>query len=157
MRPIIATFRSVRDKENILRHTSSSRILKQKGIFVTEDFSNKRTVPKGAAAASGHKGAISEVNHQSIFVLQLGQCNLPNISAVLQFTNLLFPVLQKLKNAEDKVKGNLKNIKAVNNNNPDRSQLESSAGMSDQMSSCNSDYAPSSNSGNSSSGNYTDD
>ena len=36
-----------------------------------------------------------------------------------------------------------------------RQNMESSAGMSDQMSSCNSDYAPSSNSG--SSGNYTDD
>ena len=35
--------------------------------------------------------------------------------------------------------------------------LESSAGMSDRMSSCShSDYAPSSNSGNSSSGAYTD-
>merc|ERR1719510_1235556 len=42
VRPIIATFRSIRDKENILRHTSSSKILRQKGIFVTEDFSNKR-------------------------------------------------------------------------------------------------------------------
>jgi hypothetical protein len=38
-----------------------------------------------------------------------------------------------------------------------RINLESSAGMSDRMSSCNSDYAPSSNSGNSSSGAFTDD
>ncbi len=37
-----------------------------------------------------------------------------------------------------------------------RLNLESSAGMSDRMSSCNSDYAPSSNSGNSSSGAFTD-
>ena len=38
-----------------------------------------------------------------------------------------------------------------------RRDLESSAGMSDRMSSCShSDYAPSSNSGNSSSGAYTD-
>ena len=42
VRPIIATFRSVRDKENILRHASSSKILRQKGIFVTEDFGNKK-------------------------------------------------------------------------------------------------------------------
>ena len=47
---------------------------------------------------------------------------------------------------------------AANQLSPDtaaetRSNLESSAGMSDRMSSCNSDYAPSSNSGNSSSGN----
>ena len=56
MRPIIATFRSIRDKENILRHTSSSKILRQKGIFVTEDFSNKR--------AQGHlqKAAQSDVS-----------------------------------------------------------------------------------------------
>ena len=47
--------RSIRDKENILRHTSSSKILRQKGIFVTEDFSNKR--------AQGHlrKAAQSDV------------------------------------------------------------------------------------------------
>ena len=42
-------------------------------------------------------------------------------------------------------------------NRDSRRDLESSAGMSDRMSSCShSDYAPSSNSGNSSSGAYTD-
>ena len=46
VRPIVATFRSVRDKENILRHTTSSRILRGKGISVTEDFSNKRQAGK---------------------------------------------------------------------------------------------------------------
>ena len=31
IRPIVAGFKSVRDKENILRHTTSSKILKQRG------------------------------------------------------------------------------------------------------------------------------
>ena len=46
---------------------------------------------------------------------------------------------------------------SLSTDDSNRANLESSAGMSDQMSSCNSDYAPSSNSGNSSSGNFTDD
>ena len=60
-----------------------------------------------------------------------------------------------MKNAEEQIKKTL-------GNKADRSETaemspESTAGMSDQMSSCNSDYAPSNNSGNSSSGAYTDE
>ena len=63
MRPIVATFRSVRDKENILRHTSSSRILRQKGISVTEDFSNKRQHSKGGDKVELRKSVkLSEVS-----------------------------------------------------------------------------------------------
>jgi len=135
VRPIVATFRSVRDKENILRHTTSSRILRGKGISVTEDFSNKR-------AAGGDKGKVEPIKVKK---LTEGQ--------------------KKLKIAEEKVRTSLGKGTVNNDNSADasdtqqasdpRQNMESSAGMSDQMSSCNSDYAPSSNSG--SSGNYTDD
>jgi len=130
VRPIVATFRSVRDKENILRHTTSSRILRGKGISVTEDFSNKRQAGKDG------KVELKKTIKQS----------------------------EKLKIAEEKVRGSLGKGAVNNGNSADasdtqgsdpRQNMESSAGMSDQMSSCNSDYAPSSNSG--SSGNYTDD
>ena len=65
MRPIVATFRSVRDKENILRHTTSSRILRGKGISVTEDFSNKRQA--GAEKGKVEKKTIrqSEVKNET--------------------------------------------------------------------------------------------
>ena len=46
VRPIVACFRSLRDKENILRHANSSKQLKQKGVYVTEDFSNKNKPKK---------------------------------------------------------------------------------------------------------------
>ena len=58
MSPIIATFRSNRDKENILRHASSSKLLRQKGVFVTEDFSNKRVQGR---RKTGRKLAQSDV------------------------------------------------------------------------------------------------
>ena len=37
--------KSIRDKENILRHASSNRPLKQAGVYVTEDFSSKKVGP----------------------------------------------------------------------------------------------------------------
>jgi len=67
--------------------------------------------------------------------------------------------MQKLLAVENKIKSTLGPINGKSNNNGDtadnRSNLASSAGMDDRMSSCNSDYAPSSNSG--SSGPYSDD
>ena len=63
VRPIVATFRSIRDKENILRHTTSSKILRQKGISVTEDFSNKRQNSKNGDKVELRKRIIlSEVS-----------------------------------------------------------------------------------------------
>ena len=41
VRPVIAGFRSLRDKENILRHCTSSKSMKKDGIYCTEDFSSK--------------------------------------------------------------------------------------------------------------------
>ena len=74
MRPIVATFRSIRDKENILRHTTSSRILRQKGISVTEDFSNKRQASKNTEKVELRKRIVlSEVNNtthcKDIFII----------------------------------------------------------------------------------------
>ena len=67
--------------------------------------------------------------------------------------------MTKLLAVENKIKSTLGPPTMSNNNNAngdsERSNLASSAGMDDRMSSCNSDYAPSSNSG--SSGAYTDD
>ena len=71
--------------------------------------------------------------------------------------------MQKLLAVENKIKSTLGPINGKSNgsnNNGDtpeiRSNLASSyGGMDDRMSSCNSDYAPSSNSG--SSGPYSDD
>ena len=72
---------------------------------------------------------------------------------------LTFQNMQKLLAVENKIKSTLGPINGKSNNNGDtadnRSNLASSAGMDDRMSSCNSDYAPSSNSG--SSGPYSDD
>ena len=64
MSPIIATFRSNRDKENILRHASSSKLLRQKGVFVTEDFSNKRVQGR---RKTGRKVAQSDVRNSNVF------------------------------------------------------------------------------------------
>ena len=64
MSPIIATFRSNRDKENILRHASSSKLLRQKGVFVTEDFSNKRVQGR---RKTGRKVAQSDVRYSNVF------------------------------------------------------------------------------------------
>ena len=68
--------------------------------------------------------------------------------------------MQKLLAVEIKIKSTLgpplsNDNKNTNGDTDNRSNLSTSAGMDDRMSSCNSDYAPSSNSG--SSGNYTDD
>lgn len=57
IRPIIAGFRSIRDKENILRHCTSSKVLRQMGITVTEDFSSKRRNVVGAAEGDSGGGA----------------------------------------------------------------------------------------------------
>ena len=69
MRPIVATFRSVRDKENILRHTTSSRILRGKGISVTEDFSNKRQAGKDGKVELKKTIKQSEVKKKTITIL----------------------------------------------------------------------------------------
>ena len=63
MRPIIATFRSLRDKENILRHASSSRSLKKDGVYVTEDYGNKVRKPKNQLQSPTKT---SEVSFQSL-------------------------------------------------------------------------------------------
>ena len=54
VRPIVAGFKSLRDKENILRHCTSSKVLKTQAIYVTEDFSAKRS-RKLDQAGSRHK------------------------------------------------------------------------------------------------------
>ena len=49
------SFQSIRDKENILRHASSNRPLKQAGVYVTEDFSSKKVIAKGGVPGSPTK------------------------------------------------------------------------------------------------------
>ena len=53
--PKILSFQSIRDKENILRHASSNRPLKQAGVYVTEDFSSKKVIAKGGVPGSPTK------------------------------------------------------------------------------------------------------
>ena len=56
------------DKENILRHTTSSKILRSKGISVTEDFSNKRQASKNINAVELRKKIVlSDVSRALIF------------------------------------------------------------------------------------------
>ena len=73
VRPIVATFRSVRDKENILRHTTSSRILRGKGISVTEDFSNKRQAGKDGKVELKKTIKQSEVKKIITLLFKLGE------------------------------------------------------------------------------------
>ena len=69
MRPIIATFRSVRDKENILRHASSSRSLKKDGIFVTEDYGNKVRKPKNPNQSPTKTSEVSWILCKKLIIL----------------------------------------------------------------------------------------
>ena len=52
-------FQSIRDKENILRHATSNRPLKQAGIYVTEDFSSKT---KNVSKSGKVPGSPSKIN-----------------------------------------------------------------------------------------------
>lgn len=135
VRPIVAGFRSLRDKENILRHCTSSKELKKKNIFVTEDFSSKK-----------QRAPVNPLE-QVIPVSPTKRSTLPS------------PKKSPKKKAGRK--NNVVGMKDSSSSNNlldlGRDQMESSAGLSDRMSSCNSDYAPSSNSGHSSSGAFTDD
>ena len=68
MRPIIATFRSLRDKENILRHASSSRSLKKDGVYVTEDYGNKVRKPKNQLQSPTKTSEVSFPSLKKSFV-----------------------------------------------------------------------------------------
>lgn len=149
IRPIVAGFRSIRDKENILRHASSSRILKQKGIYVTEDFSSKKQLDKPARPIPDQALKLIET-HQ----LQQGGKN--NFEEGQEGEDLE-DVADEDEDINGRSDGPGNAANTLQAGADVRYNLQSSAGMSDRMSSCNSDYAPSSNSGNSSSGAFTDD
>ena len=68
MRPIIATFRSLRDKENILRHASSSRSLKKDGVYVTEDYGNKVRKPKNQPQSPTKTSEVSSFPFHKLFL-----------------------------------------------------------------------------------------
>ena len=68
MRPIIATFRSLRDKENILRHASSSRSLKKDGVYVTEDYGNKVRKPKNQLQSPTKTSEVSSFPFHKLFL-----------------------------------------------------------------------------------------
>ena len=53
------SFQSIRDKENILRHATSNRPLKQAGVYVTEDFSSKT---KNVAKTGKVPGSPTKIN-----------------------------------------------------------------------------------------------
>ncbi len=112
-KPLVVGFKSLKDKDNILRHTN---LLRREGIYITEDTTGKVPPWMKASPPSPFKKKQSESVSSS------------NGSA-----------------------GNRKSIGGASNTS--KKILE----QSDHMSSCNSDYAPSSHSGNSSSGAFTDD
>lgn len=189
IRPIVAGFKSVRDKENILRHCTSSKILKQRAIYVTEDFSSKssrkvdqeRVWKDGVIAKENPVGMPGSPTKKPI-----APASPRKVNGTMEYEPMPSPTKntgsptkqRKVPPASPKktLNKNLKNNSISVNKRPvaeaiipqpnkypqlrreSRSLLESSAGMSDRMSSCShSDYAPSSNSGNSSSGAFTDD
>ena len=98
MSPIIATFRSNRDKENILRHASSSKLLRQKGVFVTEDFSNKRVQGR---RKTGRKLAQSDVRVYVYTYLSNVFCRLTTAQRMKSCTHFL------KKNTQRKVNKNM--------------------------------------------------
>lgn len=110
-RPLVVGFRSLKDKDNILRHTN---LLRKQGISITEDTTGK--LPPWMAKKPGGGGGSPSKKRKD--PAAAGPSGRQPHSRTREAALLL---------------------------------------ESDHMSSCNSDYAPSSHSGNSSSGAYTDD
>lgn len=160
VRPIIAGFRSLRDKENILRHCTSSKSMKKQGIYCTEDFSSKGATRSTGAAPPGSPTKLSPASPRKSPKKQSSK--MPSSPEKKSSSQTKEPSFKEQIAASSKVLRNMNNKKAPaatpasKKLDLDRELMESSAGLSDRMSSF-SDYAPSSNSGNSSSGAYTDD
>ncbi len=113
-RPLVVGFKSLKDRDNILRHTN---LLRKQGIYITEDTTGKRppwmkTGPPGSPAKKNKFGAAAAA---------------------------AAPASSSSGGGANK-----------------RREAAAALMESDHMSSCNSDYAPSSHSGNSSSGAFTD-
>jgi hypothetical protein len=65
---------SIRDKENILRHATSNKQMKQAGVFVTEDFSSKKVTGKSSKGPGSPSKTVTLVgSHWWYKGMRLGQ------------------------------------------------------------------------------------
>ena len=131
--------------------------MKKQGIYCTEDFSSKGTTR--ATAATGPDPLNPPGSPKKLTPTSPRKSPIKSkISSSPKKSPSKEPSFKDQIAAGSKVLRNLNNKKHQPNKklDLDRELMESSAGLSDRMSSF-SDYAPSSNSGNSSSGAYTDD
>ncbi len=124
VRPLVVGFKSMKDKDNILRH---SNLLRKQGIFITEDVSGK--VRKSTVLPNSRMRGIMGSPKKSVTT-----------------------TATKATAAASDVKSANSNPTAVNTISTNKREAAALELGIDHLSSCNSDYAPSSHSGNSSSG-----
>ena len=131
-RPLVVGFRSLKDKDTILRHTN---LLRKQGIHITEDCSGKAGLMLGSPLKKRILPKLTTEPEQEQVQVQPQQQPRP-------------VAVEQLGPPETQITASKKREAMM--------ELSTSGAMSDHMSSCNSDYAPSSHSGNSSSSAFTD-